>query len=96
MPPSNADLEKRMEKYEEAQGRQGDILVKLTAIIEAFTGRISSIEADAKTTQTTLIEMGKTMVRFEERDASTQKWVAVVVSLVIGIIMFGLGYFLHR
>lgn len=97
---TNADLEKRMEKYEEAQGRQGEILAKLTTLVEAFTARITAMETDGRTVQTTLIEIGKAMVRYEERDASTQKWVNVVAgvfaSLVVGVAMFALGYYIHH
>lgn len=99
MVPTNQDLTQRMDKYEGEQEKHSEILTRVTTLLEALTSRIATVEADAKTAQGTLIDIGKAVVRFEERDAATQKWVAVVVSalisLIVGITMFSLGYFLH-
>lgn len=99
MAPTNADLSQRIKDIEEKQDQHSEILTRLTTLFDLMVARVSTVEADAKVAQNTLIEIGQSLVRYEERDASTQKWIGVVISvvssLIIGTAMFLLGYFIR-
>lgn len=99
MTPTNQEIAQDMDKYEEAQRIHSETLTRVTTLLEAFVLRLASVEADVKSIQMALIDIGKALVRYEERDAATQKWVAVaisaLVSLVVGVAMFLLGYFIR-
>lgn len=96
MSPTNVDLAQQLTKHDEQIDEHSQILTKLTTLVEAMAIRFNSIESKSETMQATLIQVGNMLARYEERDASTQKWVAVVVTLLIGLIMFGVGYFIHH
>jgi hypothetical protein len=98
--PTNADLAQHLEKNEERQDKQGDILVRLTTLMEVLANRVTAIETDNRTTQTALVDIGKALVRYEERDTSTQRWVGFVISggvaLAVGVAMFLVGYYIQH
>jgi hypothetical protein len=98
MSPTSIELAQRMDKNEDQQDKQGDILTRLTTLLEVLANRVTSIEADNRATQSALVDIGKALVRYEERDTSTQRWVGFVisgsVSLVVGVTMFLVGYYI--